>query len=336
MINSKKCTSAKFATAFAVKSLALSGLMISMRQGFSASFAVTQAYAGTSGRFADKVVKLGPAQLQSPSMESRLPEYSWTSIAAACSLLAFFGVQKEGRQKLCCGSSASHRSPLLRSSRVVATAVAGDSLELGNGRRATVLSNRAELVSAIAKEVAGAARHSIAEKGDFSICVPGSLGPADGVEAKGTALLSEALASLASETDLNFGKWHVFFAGERMDKQESYTLAKELWLDKLSEIPADQVHPVEGGMPAEPAAATYTANICMQDESVMVDSPEGLPAVDLLLLDVGSDGTIGRLRPSSPEVASAGNGQVVLFIEDIGKEAVAVSLDFMNAARKAV
>ncbi|CAE7219315.1 unnamed protein product [Symbiodinium necroappetens] len=176
-------------------------------------------------------------------------------------------------------------------------------------------------------------RAAIAEKGAFSICVPGSFGPADGEELSGAQLIGESLATLSGEAD--FDKWHVFFAGERLDGEESFLLAKKLWIDSCG-IPESQVHPVPQGMPAEGAAAQYTAEICMQDETILVDSDQGLPAVDLLLLDMAKDGTIGRLKPNSPEVEEAGSGKVILPVEDDDAEAAIAAPDFMNAARTAV
>ncbi|CAE7484731.1 unnamed protein product [Symbiodinium natans] len=115
--------------------------------------------------------------------------------------------------------------------------------------------------------------------------------------AAGAQLIGESLATLSGQ-DLDFDKWHVFFAGERLDCQESFLLAKKLWIDSCK-IPESQVHPIPQFIPAEGAAAQYTAEICMQDETVLVDSEQGLPAVDLLLLDMAEDGTIGRLKPNS-------------------------------------
>lgn len=197
-----------------------------------------------------------------------------------------------------------------------------------------VLPNEDEVLEAIAEETASCACTAIEEKGAFSICVPGSFGPADGKAFAGAQLIAKSL-SILSQEDLQFDKWHVFFAGERLDSQESFLLAKQ-WIDQ-SQIPSSQVHPIPQ-LPgaAEGAAAQYTAEICMQDESVLMDSDQGLPAVDLLLLDMAPDGTVGRLRPDSSEVLEVGSGKLILPIEEPGSEAAIAAPDFMNAARCAV
>lgn len=217
--------------------------------------------------------------------------------------------------------------------RTARTASAGSLFLLPDGRDIRVLTNEGEVKLAVAAEVASCSSAAIAEKGAFSICVPGSFGPADGEELSGAQLIGESLATLSGEAD--FDKWHVFFAGERLDGEESFLLAKKLWIDSCG-IPESQVHPVPQGMPAEGAAAQYTAEICMQDETILVDSDQGLPAVDLLLLDMAKDGTIGRLKPNSPEVEEAGSGKVILPVEDDDAEAAIAAPDFMNAARTAV
>ncbi|CAE7788718.1 unnamed protein product [Symbiodinium sp. CCMP2592] len=239
-----------------------------------------------------------------------------------------------------------------RLGRTARTASAGSLFLLPDGRDIRVLTNEGEVKTAVAAEVASCSSAAIAEKGAFSICVPGSFGPADGQELAGAQLIGESLATLSGQgmgfqrrsesrpkksvqLTADFDKWHVFFAGERLDGQESFLLAKKLWIDSCG-IPEAQVHPVPQGMPAEGAAAQYTAEICMQDESILVDSDQGLPALDLLLLDMAKDGTIGRLKPDSPEVEEAGSGKVILPVEDDDAEAAIAAPDFMNAARTAV
>jgi len=201
-----------------------------------------------------------------------------------------------------------------------------------DGRRTViVLPNEEEVLETIAEETATLACTAIEEKGAFSLCVPGSFGPKDGKDFEGAKLIAKSLQILSQE-DLQFDKWHVFFAGDRLDSQESFLLAKE-WIDS-SKIPGSQVHPIPQ-LPgaAEGAAAQYTAEICMQDESVLMDSEEGLPALDLLLLDMAADGTVGRLRPDSSEVKELGSGKLILPIEEAGAEAAVAAPDFMNAAR---
>lgn len=218
--------------------------------------------------------------------------------------------------------------------RVARAAAAGSEFVIEGRGNVVVLAKEEDVLAEVAAEVASCASAAIEEKGAFSLCVPGGFGKADGQEPVSARLVGQSLQMLVGE-DVDFSKWHVFFTGERLDGQESFLLAKELWIDACG-IPADQVHPVPQIPSAEGAAAQYTAEICMQEETVLVDSEEGLPALDLLLLHVGPDGTVGRLKPNSSEIDEAGTGKVVLPIEEAGAEAAIVGPDFMNAARSAV
>eukprot|EP00913_Durusdinium_trenchii_P016261 g15283.t1 len=155
------------------------------------------------------------------------------------------------------------------------------------------------------------------------------------VLAKEEDVLAEVAAEVASCASAAIEEKGAFSLCVPAMAEESFLLAKELWIDACG-IPADQVHPVPQIPSAEGAAAQYTAEICMQEETVLVDSEEGLPALDLLLLHVGPDGTVGRLKPNSSEIDEAGTGKVVLPIEEAGAEAAIVGPDFMNAARSAV
>jgi len=200
-----------------------------------------------------------------------------------------------------------------------------------DGRRVHVFGDDEGIAATLVAQVAAAVREDIAEKGAFSICMPGGFGPADGGKHSWAV---QALAGLANEA-LDFSKFHVYLCGERLDGQEGYDHVRKAWADACK-VPLEQIYGAEEGMPAEGAAATYTAAICMQDENVISDSPEGLPAVDMMVLDLADDGTVGRIRPNSSEANALGSEQVVHAIEDGAAEAVAVSLDFMSASRRAI
>lgn len=203
-----------------------------------------------------------------------------------------------------------------------ATASAENELRLADGRRVRVLSGEVEAASALVEETAAAAVDAIARKGAFSLAVSGG-----GV--------ARALRGLAKEPGLDFGRFHVFFCHDTIGEAGSHEEAQEVWLGACG-VPAGQVHVVPD-LPPEAAAAQYTATICMQDEDVIGDSAEGLPSVDLMLLCVGVDGGCGGIHPGSMQAAEVGSGKVVLFSEPAGAPAaLAVSIDFMNASRRAV
>jgi len=219
--------------------------------------------------------------------------------------------------------------------RVALAAAPVEEFSLTDGRGVCIYSSSEDVASAIVAETAAEARAAIAEKGAFSLCVPGGFGPDENAVGGGASFVAEALAGLSKADGLDFSRFHVFFCGERLDHEDTYVSARKAWIDACG-IPLDQVHAVPPGAFAEGVAAQYTATICMQEEEVISDSPTGLPAVDLMLLDASDDGTVGRLRPDSDEMREVGSEKVVLPVERRGEEAVALSMDFLNASRRAI
>jgi len=179
---------------------------------------------------------------------------------------------------------------------------------LKDGREVQTCDSLLQLEAAAVREVVAAAKAAITEKDAFSLA------------------LSEAalLASLAEEPGLDLAKFHIYFC------DDTAGLASVAWLDK---VPKEQVHAMPADMEPQLAAACYTASICGQPEDIVGDSELGLPALDLVLLRVGSDGRCAGILPGS-DFAKPANGQVVLFGEVAPR--VALSLDTMNAARCAV
>jgi len=55
-----------------------------------------------------------------------------------------------------------------------------------------------------------------------------------------------------------------------------------------------------------------------------------------MLLGTGDDGHCGSLYPQSEEIKQTGQGKVVLPIDEGEKKSIAVSMDFMCAAKKVI
>jgi len=162
-----------------------------------------------------------------------------------------------------------------------------ETIGLKDGREVQVFATEADCVTAIATETVAAAKSAIAEKGAFSMALS-------------TGLPAKALNELKRHADgVDFSKFHVYFCYDAIGVNACYKEARESWTDACG-VPPEQVHAV-ADFPPEGAAAQYTASICMQDESVIADSPTGLPAVDLMLLGVnpcGADPYPGGSRMS--------------------------------------
>jgi 6-phosphogluconolactonase len=133
-----------------------------------------------------------------------------------------------------------------------------------------------ERVAALAKEAQG--------KDQFTIALSGGSLP---------KLLAKGL--LQHSIDLNFSRWHVFFADERHvphDHPDSNMLTcRQNFLDAIPGLNPDHVYGIDYSVPVEEAAKRYQRTV----EQVMgVDSSSNsaeLPHFDIIFLGMGPDGT---------------------------------------------
>ena len=137
-----------------------------------------------------------------------------------------------------------------------------------------------ELAQSFARLVEDATRHAIAQRGSFSLAVPG-----------GSA--AEALLPALIPASIDWSKVAVFWVDERMvspdEADSNFRLAKSVWLDEVP-IPAEQIHRMHGDAPLPgEAAAAYTR---------VLRQKLGEPAqFDMVLLGVGPDGHVASLFP---------------------------------------
>ena len=176
-----------------------------------------------------------------------------------------------------------------------------------------------ELAGRFARLVEEAARAAIAERGSFSIAVPGG-------SAAGSLL--PALVS----APIDWSKVSVFWVDERMvppdDPESNFRLAAAIWLDKVP-IPADRIHRMRGEDPSPTVGAAYASDL---------HDALGEPArVDLVLLGVGPDGHVASLFPGHPLLRAWDRDVAVL--DDAPKppsRRMTLTLRALTAARKLV
>eukprot|EP00971_Amphidinium_carterae_P243643 4838703-Amphidinium_carterae.1 len=158
---------------------------------------------------------------------------------------------------------------------------------MADGRRVIKCVGESAAATVVVAEVAAVARAAIQDRGAFSIAVSGDDA-------------ADALAALAQEKDLDFSAFHVFFSYDKLGKLTCYEQVLAACIKKCN-IPATQVHSVSPDALADGtgAAAQYTANMCMQEENVIVEGEGGLPSMDVVLLSTRDDGTVGGLTPGS-------------------------------------
>jgi 6-phosphogluconolactonase len=132
-------------------------------------------------------------------------------------------------------------------------------------------------------------REAITEHGFLSIAISGGSLP---------KILSK---KLAFNKNVDFSKWHIFWADERCVAHDhvdsNYLEVKKSLLDHIPQIPQENIYPINeeyaAAKDAEKAASEYEQRLAkfFRDQK---------PAFDLLLLGMGPDGHCCSLFPGHP------------------------------------
>jgi 6-phosphogluconolactonase len=113
------------------------------------------------------------------------------------------------------------------------------------------------------------------------------------------------------------------------DERSNYKLAKDALLDRIDPARAPVVHRIEGERGHEEAASAYGALLASELGG-------DLPALDLILLGLGSDGHCGSIFPGKP--AFAVRDRAVVGVPEAGLEPfvprVTMTLPALNAGRE--
>jgi len=143
-----------------------------------------------------------------------------------------------------------------------------------------------EIAAAACNYVLQAARESIAEHGVFNIVLTGGSTP------------KKLYELLATQTGVEWSKWHFFMGDERFvpvdDERSNQKMAQDSILSKVSLGP-DQIQPVPVDQPAADQAASIYEQQILEYFGISLSDP--LPAFDLILLGMGSDGHTASLFP---------------------------------------
>ena len=101
-------------------------------------------------------------------------------------------------------------------------------------------------------------------------------------------------------------------------------------------IPGANVHALGGSADAAAEAAAYEAALREAMRAGTLPTAGDLPAFDLMLLGMGSDGHVGSLYPAKKEVTDASGRLVLPVSKGEGPSSITLSLPVMNAAAEAV
>jgi len=184
-----------------------------------------------------------------------------------------------------------------------------------------------QLGQAAAGHVAYLSAQAIAKRGRFVVAVSGGSLP---------KLLFPPLVSEPLPSQIDWSKWHVFWADERCvpltGPDSNYLLTREYLFNRIG-IPPSQIVPINDVLdPA--AAATDYQNKLMQ---VFAPTRGRLPRFDLILLGMGEDGHTASLFPGHPLLREKQLWVAPIF--DSPKpppERITLTLPVINQARQVV
>lgn len=196
-----------------------------------------------------------------------------------------------------------------------------------------VFPTREAVTEPLAERLVSASHAAIAKKGSYAVALSGGS-------------LPHSLATLPDRSDADFSKWYFLFADERNVPHDSpdsnLRLAREAFLQRLVDergLPESHVLKLAldaQGRPLPSAqAATQYAGQLLSLPAVFPEGPDGMPAVDEVLLGVGPDGHTASLFPNFPQLADTRD--VVLSIDDSPKpppSRITLSLPAINAAAR--
>lgn len=181
-----------------------------------------------------------------------------------------------------------------------------------------------DLAKGAAEEFVRSAQAAIAVRGRFFTALSGGQTP---------RRTFEHLSHRSSE--VSWERVHLFWADERpvlySDPQSNFRLAKELLLPRLA-IPESNVHPWRTELPVEEAARDYENTLAR----VFGVSGTELPAFDLVLLGVGSDGHTASLFPATGALDETKRWAVALRVPQLDAWRLTLTLPVLNNAREAV
>lgn len=185
----------------------------------------------------------------------------------------------------------------------------------------------AELSTKLGAAVAAAAANAPADK-PFTVAISGGSLP---------KLLAAGIVGTPLASSVDWSKWHVFFADERVvpldDADSNYKACNERLFDAVG-IPKTNVHAIDASLPtAEAVAAAYSKDLAaIFGGSISAKDP---PVFDLVLLGMGPDGHTASLFPGHELLAV--DDRLVAHIEDSPKlppMRVTLTYPVINAAKR--
>jgi 6-phosphogluconolactonase len=183
-----------------------------------------------------------------------------------------------------------------------------------------VIGDLSILREVLASVVAAEGNHAVAERGRFTIAIPGG------------SVASAFFPDLAI-LPFDWSKAEFFWTDERAvpptHPDSNYGIARSLWLDPAN-VPAARIHRMPADLPdVASAGRAYEAEL-----KRLSGDP---PILDLVLLGVGPDGHVASLFPGQP--VSAIDSDLVAAVDDAPKppaRRLTLTLPVLTRARRVI
>lgn len=194
------------------------------------------------------------------------------------------------------------------------------------GARIHVFETIETMSEAFARELTTQAVDRIAEQGMFSLALTGGRTPAP---------FYRRLAEREFLETVPWNRVKIFFGDERpvapTDPQSNFKMAWETWLEQ-SPIPRDQIFRLEGeSADLEDAAERYSITLTHQ----LPNGPSGFPALDLVLLGLGTDGHTASLFPRTMALDETLRLVVANEVPQLESRRLTLTYPTINAAHEA-
>ncbi len=185
-----------------------------------------------------------------------------------------------------------------------------------------IVENPEELATEGAKLFRDASEQAVAEQGRFSVALSGGSTPSQ--------LFRQLGASYRKK--IAWDRVHLFWSDERCvprdHEQSNFRLAYDELISRIW-IPSENVHRIKGELRPEEAAYYYEAEMKKHFN-------EDLPAFDLILLGVGSDGHTASLFPGSEILREKQRLALPVFSDTALHWRVTLTLPVLNSAKRVI
>jgi 6-phosphogluconolactonase len=187
-----------------------------------------------------------------------------------------------------------------------------------------VCSDAAAVFGEAARRFVDAARQTMAARGRFFAALSGGSTP------KG---LYELLATPEWSRQVDWGKVLVFWGDERfvppVSAQSNFGMANAALLSKVDILPSNIFRvPTEAGS-AEEAAAVYEQTL----RRALAAAPAATPALDLVLLGLGTNGHTASLFPHTQVLRETGRLVAAVYVEEVKAFRITMTARLLNRAR---